>query len=75
MGVARRHQNRAAAERRIVECWLPLAAEANRVYNWQLEPTALERLVRRSVAALRESSTPFEVRAVLWGRYVAGYHL
>jgi hypothetical protein len=51
---------------RLLECWLPLAQEANRLYGWGYDAAALERLIIRAASQLNQAHTPLEARGILW---------
>lgn len=51
---------------RQVECWLPLAQDVARTYEWNDDPAALETLVVAALPALSQASTELEARMVLW---------
>jgi hypothetical protein len=55
---------------RLLECWLPLAQEANKLYGWGCTPADLEALILRSAPDLALAHTPLEARVILWH-----YHL
>lgn len=56
----------AAARRRVVEGWLPLAQEANRAYAWNLPAPDLEALILAAAPALEYVCSSFAACAVLW---------
>lgn len=51
---------------RLVECWLPLAEDVNRVYGWHDEPAQLESLVMTALPSLMQASSLLEAHLVLW---------
>lgn len=54
---------------RLLEGWLPLAEEANRLYSWGLDSTAIEALILRAAPALLQARNALEARAMLWSSY------
>lgn len=51
---------------RMLECWLPLAQEANLLYGWQYDYLSLENLVLRAAPALDRVYSALEARVILW---------
>lgn len=56
-------------QQRLLEGWLPLAQDVNQQYGWQLDGSALERLIMAAAPALAEAQTPLAARAVFWQTY------
>jgi hypothetical protein len=54
---------------RLLECWLPLAQEANRLYGWGCDAPTLERLIIRAAPQLNHAHTLLEARGILWHQY------
>lgn len=59
---------------RLLEGWLPMAQEANLLYGWALDASALEALVLLAAPALRHARSPLEARAMLWSSYRKQHH-
>lgn len=51
---------------RLLECWLPLAQEANQVCGWGYDAASLEALVLSAVPSLHQSHNRVTALAVLW---------
>jgi hypothetical protein len=54
---------------RLLECWLPLAQEANRLYGWGCDAPALERLIIRAAPQLNQAHNLLQARGILWHQY------
>jgi hypothetical protein len=51
---------------RLIECWLPLAQEANILYGWGYDAASLERLITSAADALERATNSVEARGILW---------
>jgi hypothetical protein len=58
-----------ARRQRLLEGWLPLANEANRLYGWGLDSAALEALIVQAAPVLLRARSAMEARAMLWSNY------
>lgn len=55
-----------AADLRLLEGWLPLAAAANARYGWGLGAAALEALILRAAPRLAQAESALAAAAILW---------
>lgn len=55
---------------RLLECWLPLAQQANQDFAWGCSPAELEALILAAAPDLAQTNSAMAARAVLWGQYV-----
>lgn len=54
---------------RLIECWLPLAQQANIVYKWGYDTRQLEKLIQQASSDLGKVYTTLEAQAILWHYY------
>lgn len=57
------------ARLRLLECWLPLAQEANRLYGWGCTSPDLEHLIIRAAPRLNQAHNVLQAHGILWHQY------
>jgi len=55
---------------RLLECWLPLAAQFNRDLGWGYAPPDLEALILAAAPDLWQTDSAAAARAILWRQHL-----
>jgi hypothetical protein len=55
---------------RLLECWLPLAAQFNRDLGWGYTPPELEALILAATPDLAHTDSAVTARAILWRQHL-----
>ena len=58
------------AQRRLLECWLPLAQQVMQDIGWNAAPAELETLILAAADDLAQVDSASTARAVLWRHYL-----
>ncbi len=51
---------------RLLECWLPLAQQANQLYGWKYDAPSLEALIIAAAPRLMYAHNYLEAHVILW---------